>query len=386
MSDKSSSFGLPYLDRSSMQASEVTDTSTPINSHQTGDHTNLSPIEIDDHLIKKKDTLHIRSILKNSPNRPYSANIGGGKNFNGDFIGKDLYDNSFTTSFQNAPQPNTSYYSIAGEKKGMASQLTPAEPRVFFSPTKEVVTYGGSNEAEYTVDLTQESEPLKASGQSQGSLNRILTDPTIPYVLLLYLQLALNLAVVGVVLYLLYSFISTIQQDIQNKMDLYTTIAKQEISACSKKYFLNKCSNENGNVRAPALEQECSHWEICMNRDPMQIGRSKVSAETLAEIVNEFLRPISWKSLIMISAFIVGSIVVTNVAFGSYRSASKFEAQADRKRIAELEEKLRRQEKTSSNAQTQMVTPNNYIRSRPIANDSLVSYSSPLYSKARRDN
>lgn len=35
-----------------------------------------------------------------------------------------------------------------------------------------------------------------------------------------------------------------------------------------------------------------------MNRDPSVIGRAKVSAELLAEVVNGFVEPISWKTLV----------------------------------------------------------------------------------------
>lgn len=35
-----------------------------------------------------------------------------------------------------------------------------------------------------------------------------------------------------------------------------------------------------------------------MNRDPKIVGRAKVSAEMLAEVINGFVEPISWKTLV----------------------------------------------------------------------------------------
>ena len=35
-----------------------------------------------------------------------------------------------------------------------------------------------------------------------------------------------------------------------------------------------------------------------MSRDPKVVGRAKVSAEMLAEVVNGFVEPISWKTLV----------------------------------------------------------------------------------------
>jgi Di-sulfide bridge nucleocytoplasmic transport domain len=35
-----------------------------------------------------------------------------------------------------------------------------------------------------------------------------------------------------------------------------------------------------------------------MNRDPTTIGRARVSAELIAEVINGFVEPISWKTLV----------------------------------------------------------------------------------------
>jgi len=43
---------------------------------------------------------------------------------------------------------------------------------------------------------------------------------------------------------------------------------------------------------------QCGNWETCMNRDPTKVGRARVGAELLAEVVNGFVEPISWKTLV----------------------------------------------------------------------------------------
>jgi hypothetical protein len=35
-----------------------------------------------------------------------------------------------------------------------------------------------------------------------------------------------------------------------------------------------------------------------MNRDPTMVGRAKVGAELIAEVINGFVEPISWKTLV----------------------------------------------------------------------------------------
>ena len=44
--------------------------------------------------------------------------------------------------------------------------------------------------------------------------------------------------------------------------------------------------------------RQCGAWETCMNRDPTVVGRAKVGAELIAEVINGFVEPISWKTLV----------------------------------------------------------------------------------------
>lgn len=65
----------------------------------------------------------------------------------------------------------------------------------------------------------------------------------------------------------------------------------------------------------PAIEDMCNAWASCMNRDVVVAQyvslfdfilvlvtnmclRAKVSAETIAEIINSFVEPISYKTLV----------------------------------------------------------------------------------------
>lgn len=42
-----------------------------------------------------------------------------------------------------------------------------------------------------------------------------------------------------------------------------------------------------------------------MNRDPTQVGRARVSAETFAEIINSFIEPISYKTMVGLLKFLL---------------------------------------------------------------------------------
>jgi hypothetical protein len=99
------------------------------------------------------------------------------------------------------------------------------------------------------------------------------------------------------------------------------------MAVCSKEYLENRCAP---NTRVPAMEKACLAWEKCMNRDPTVVGRARVSAETFAEIINSFIEPISYKTMVnlfytylMNKIFcllaVFGSVFLSNFAFGLLR-------------------------------------------------------------------
>ncbi|KAG4304836.1 hypothetical protein PORY_001889 [Pneumocystis oryctolagi] len=111
----------------------------------------------------------------------------------------------------------------------------------------------------------------------------------------------------------------TIQRDVDQKVEEYSAEILQEMSLCSKEYSENRCSPDH---RVPAMERACITWEKCMNRDPTVVGRAKVSAETFAEIINSFIDPISYKTMIFCILIVFGSVFVSNFAFGFFRAKS----------------------------------------------------------------
>lgn len=51
-----------------------------------------------------------------------------------------------------------------------------------------------------------------------------------------------------------------------------------------------------------------------MNRDPAKIGRAKVSAHTMAVIINSFIDPISWKAIVRSPALYVVHLAMLTIA------------------------------------------------------------------------
>jgi hypothetical protein len=125
-----------------------------------------------------------------------------------------------------------------------------------------------------------------------------------------YLQFFFNSALVVLFLYLLVQFVLTVQRDVEQRISEYSmgkqistceggnadyvTDIVQEISNCAAHYKANLC----GSNPVPAMLRQCGAWETCMNRDPTVVGRAKVGAELIAEVINGFVEPISWKTLV----------------------------------------------------------------------------------------
>jgi len=137
----------------------------------------------------------------------------------------------------------------------------------------------------------------------------------LPYTILGYTQLVFNSSLILLVLYLLVTFILTVQRDVEQRIAQYTIDSLQEIALCTTSYSSNNCKSP-----LPALIVQCLEWESCMARDPSVIGRAKVGAEMLAEVINSFVEPISWKTLLFTLSSISFFTVFVNAVINLYRS------------------------------------------------------------------
>lgn len=123
----------------------------------------------------------------------------------------------------------------------------------------------------------------------------ITQHPTLPHILSFYAQLLLNLFLVSGVMYILYSFWSTIRSDVDKKSNEAIAELLAEMAVCAQQYTENRCARD---TRVPAMEVVCTNWDKCMNQDPRNVGRARVSAHTFAEIFNGFIEPISYKAMV----------------------------------------------------------------------------------------
>ncbi|KAJ2616341.1 hypothetical protein H4S08_000835 [Coemansia sp. RSA 1365] len=148
------------------------------------------------------------------------------------------------------------------------------------------------------------------------TLERLQMYRDLPYVISGYLQLGFNIFMVATVLVIMVHVLLTIQRDVNARVQEYSAEILHEIAACSKQYLDNRCDPL---MRVPAMEQACQAWDNCMHRDPTKVGRARVSAETLAEIINGFIEPISLKTMLFFVIMFLGTLFISNFAFGVYR-------------------------------------------------------------------
>ncbi|KAI0043895.1 hypothetical protein FA95DRAFT_1574831 [Auriscalpium vulgare] len=137
-----------------------------------------------------------------------------------------------------------------------------------------------------------------------------------PYMLLGYLQFFFNLSLILLFLYLVVQFILTVQRDVEERVTEYSMEIVQEIANCAVEYKANLC----GGSPVPAMVRQCGAWETCMNRDPTIVGRAKVGAELIAEVVNGFVEPISWKTLAFTLSSLAFLTIFINTLLSLYRT------------------------------------------------------------------
>jgi hypothetical protein len=155
----------------------------------------------------------------------------------------------------------------------------------------------------------QQSQPGMAMGLA-GFFAWIEAHPNLPSVLSFYLQLLVNLFLGCGFMYLLYAAWSGIMNDVSIESHKSMIEVMVEIGACAKDYNANRCAPE---TRVPAMENICSNWEKCMQRDPKKVARASVTARTFAMIFNSFVEEFSYKSMVFLAFLIFLSIFLINI-------------------------------------------------------------------------
>ncbi|KAM6495042.1 Di-sulfide bridge nucleocytoplasmic transport domain containing protein [Amanita muscaria] len=115
------------------------------------------------------------------------------------------------------------------------------------------------------------------------------------------LQICFSFCWKALLLYIAVRLIMVLQQDVVERISESSLEINQEIAICALHFKNNLCAAN----QVPAMIRQCSDWETCMNRSAAVVGRVKVGAELIAEVLNGFVEPISWKALAFIAVLII---------------------------------------------------------------------------------
>ncbi|KAJ5513842.1 hypothetical protein N7463_003394 [Penicillium fimorum] len=178
---------------------------------------------------------------------------------------------------------------------------------------------------------SREEKSMKATKQGKGQkseqdrsrvsswsefFSMLEAHPNVPAILSWWAQLVVNLSLFSLAVYVVFAFVSAIRGEFEQAAQEMSDTILADMAVCTKNYIDNDCGRSS---RAPALETICENWERCMNRDPAKVGRAKVSAHTMAIIINSFIDPISWKAILFFLATISTVTIVSNWSFRSFR-------------------------------------------------------------------
>ncbi|KAJ7102511.1 Di-sulfide bridge nucleocytoplasmic transport domain-containing protein [Mycena belliarum] len=164
--------------------------------------------------------------------------------------------------------------------------------------------------------LAQHGAPQALSNHYTLNLPAPAAPPSdVPYVLLGYLQFFFNLSLIVLFLYLAVAFIWTVQRDVEERISEYSMDIVQDIAMCALQHKNNLCATP-----LPAMAHQCAIWATCMSRDPSVVGRAKVGAEMIAEVVNGFVEPISWKTLAFTLTSLAFLTLFINALLSLYRA------------------------------------------------------------------
>ena len=140
-------------------------------------------------------------------------------------------------------------------------------------------------------------EPTPAELGTIPAILKFINDhPSLPHILSWWAQMLISSIVMVGVIYILYSFWSAIQRDVDLKAEELSADLLREIGLCSENFIAHDCLKRES--LGMKFKAQCDDWEACMKQDHRAVGRAKISVSTWAEIINGFVEPLSGKIIV----------------------------------------------------------------------------------------
>ena len=117
------------------------------------------------------------------------------------------------------------------------------------------------------------------------------------------LEVFLSAAIIGVVV----SSIKLISHDVDLETRVHYDEELKQIADCRHDYEINKCSQDD---KLPAMVQLCNKWKVCMETKPRDTTKSKIAARFTAQLINEFVNPLSPKTIITVIVLVIVLVIL----------------------------------------------------------------------------
>lgn len=144
----------------------------------------------------------------------------------------------------------------------------------------------------------------------------------LPYMLSTYLQVLFNLGVLACIGW----FAFTLNKDVSMKMEERSDRLLRDAQWCQHQFLINQC--HSGGAPPHLVESKaCLELEHCMETDPSNVRRLTMYASLFAEVVNELVQPIEFRTTISmaITLLVLGlGIFGMNYVFGFLRARTYF--------------------------------------------------------------
>ncbi|RXW11504.1 hypothetical protein EST38_g14349 [Candolleomyces aberdarensis] len=114
----------------------------------------------------------------------------------------------------------------------------------------------------------------------------------------------IQIAFLAAMVYFTAAVISTMQSDIRMARLEQTSKQSFEISLCQRHFISNMCGTS---VQAPALDDRCNQWGLCMQSNQEAANTLALVAEYIADVIDAFVHRMSFRSLAFIMASLIGA-------------------------------------------------------------------------------
>ncbi|EJU02313.1 hypothetical protein DACRYDRAFT_107243 [Dacryopinax primogenitus] len=100
------------------------------------------------------------------------------------------------------------------------------------------------------------------------------------------------------------SLLYSVFRDVGSRIEHHNSEYSIQVQECIDKRLRNHCDSD---FVGPELRLQCLQWENCIKRDTRSLGYTKVIAQVLAEVLDEFASNVSWR---MVAMFLSATAVI----------------------------------------------------------------------------